>query len=123
MLAEVGELHARPGEEVPDRRRDDDLSRFREREDPRGRVDGDPPDVVALELDLTGVNAIARVRPWLVVSSMAAAAATARAGLSNTTRNPSPVVCTSGPRKRGIWARTDWLARPTRRATAQSPGR
>jgi hypothetical protein len=53
MLAEVGELHVRPGEEVPGRPRDDDLSRFREREDPRRRVDGDPPDVVTLELDLS----------------------------------------------------------------------
>src|SRR5687768_4282656 len=62
-LAAVVEREPGPGEEVAHRARDEDLPRLGDREDPGGCMDGDAAHVIALDLDLTGVDAGARREP------------------------------------------------------------
>src|SRR5204863_9222085 len=61
VRAPVLELDPRTGNQVLHRGRDEDLSRAGERRDPGPHVDGDPPNVVAGELDLSGVQAAAHI--------------------------------------------------------------
>ena len=56
-LTSLLELEARACEEVANGAGHEDVAGLREGEDSRRRMDGDPADLVALELDLTGVDA------------------------------------------------------------------
>src|SRR3954453_13636005 len=60
VVASVGEFDAGAGDEVDDRGRDEGLAGIGERGDSSGDVDADAGDVVADELDLSGVKATAQ---------------------------------------------------------------
>src|SRR4051794_36101364 len=87
----VDELNVGACDEIANRARHQNLAFFRESGDTSRDVNGDPLDVIALDLDLPGVHPA----PDLKVEGpnslhMLVAQRTARAGPSKVARNPSP---------------------------------
>ena len=110
-----------PRHHVADRAGHEHLLVARERQHPSRDVHGDAADVVAVQLDLAGVqpgpDRQARLRELVADRG---GRADARAGPSNVARKPSPVVSISRPRNRARFART---TRRARRAAGAIAGR
>jgi hypothetical protein len=99
VLPGVREREPAARDEVDDRSRHKDLTRAGLRRDARADVNGDPRDVVAVDLDLAEwMPARMSMPSFRTASRIASAHAIARAGPSNVARKPSPVVEISRPR-------------------------
>ncbi len=125
VLAAVLERDPRADDEVLDRARHEHLAGPALSPDPRADVDGEPPDVVADQLDLARMQTAADLQPELRSGARPGSPSrneSPRAGPSNVARNPSPIVLTARPRKRES-SRPTTLARSTRadRASAGRP--
>jgi hypothetical protein len=113
MGAAVGKWDARSADELGDGPREEDFVGLGVRLDSLGDVDGDAADVVAILLDLAGVETDPHVDADAAHAVADGTGAAHRSpGPSKVARNPSPVVRISRPRKRSSSARVrpSWVA-------------